>query len=267
MKVLVLGGVAAGTKVAAKLMREDRNNEVIVLNKGKNISYAGCGLPYYIGHVIEDKEQLIVNTPEKYSKLTGVKVLTETEATKVDSQAKTVTAVDVNTGAETVYDYDKLVISVGASPVKPPIEGCDLENVFLEEEKTYYLVQLHKELDVLEEKILKFTVPEYDKLKLDFQRISNLNYLMPSEKVFTSRKFWLDFFDIEKIIYDEEKKMDKKVKARKSKNNLVDNKSIISALNKSKLVIEVKESDNNCKKFINWVKKIYIDSKEFGYDF
>ena len=130
MKVLVLGGVAAGTKVAAKLMREDRNNEVIVLNKGKNISYAGCGLPYYVGHVIEDKEQLIVNTPEKYSKLTGVKVFTETEATKVDPQAKTVTAVDVNTGEETVYDYDKLVISVGASPVKPPIEGCDLENVF-----------------------------------------------------------------------------------------------------------------------------------------
>ena len=130
MKVLVLGGVAAGTKIAAKLMREDRNNEVIVLNKGKNISYAGCGLPYYVGHVIEDKEQLIVNTPEKYSKLTGVKVYTETEATKVDPQAKTVTAVDVNTGVETVYDYDKLVISVGASPVKPPIEGCDLENVF-----------------------------------------------------------------------------------------------------------------------------------------
>ena len=130
MKVLVLGGVAAGTKVAAKLMREDRNNEVIVLNKGKNISYAGCGLPYYVGHVIEDKEQLIVNTPEKYEKLTGVKVYTETEATKVDPQAKTVTAVDVNTGEETVYNYDKLVISVGASPVKPPIEGCDLENVF-----------------------------------------------------------------------------------------------------------------------------------------
>ena len=88
MKVLVLGGVAAGTKIAAKLMREDRSNEVIVLNKGKNISYAGCGLPYYVGHVIEDRDQLIVNTPEKYSKLTGVQVLTETEATKVDPEAK-----------------------------------------------------------------------------------------------------------------------------------------------------------------------------------
>ena len=130
MKVLVLGGVAAGTKVAAKLMREDRSNEVTILNKGKNISYAGCGLPYYVGHVIEDKDQLIVNTPEKYSKLTGVEVLTEVEATKVDVEAKKVTAVDLKTQEETVYDYDKLVISVGASPVKPPIEGCDLENVF-----------------------------------------------------------------------------------------------------------------------------------------
>ena len=59
MKVLILGGVAAGTKIAAKLMREDRGSEVIVLNKGKNISYAGCGLPYYVGHVIENREQRI----------------------------------------------------------------------------------------------------------------------------------------------------------------------------------------------------------------
>ena len=130
MRVLVLGGVAAGTKIAAKLMREDRSCEVTVLNKGKNISYAGCGLPYYVGHVIEDRDQLIVNTPEKYSKLTGVHVLTETEAVKVDPESKKVTAVDQKTGEEKVYDYDKLVISVGASPVKPPIEGCDLENVF-----------------------------------------------------------------------------------------------------------------------------------------
>lgn len=130
MKVLVLGGVAAGTKIAAKLMREDRSSEVTVLNKGEHISYAGCGLPYYVGHVIEDKEQLIVNTPQKYEKLTGVKVLTETEAVKVDPESKKVTAVHVKTGEEAVYDYDKLVISVGASPIRPPIEGCDLENVF-----------------------------------------------------------------------------------------------------------------------------------------
>lgn len=130
MKVLVLGGVAAGTKIAAKLMREDRANEVTVLNKGRNISYAGCGLPYYVGHVIENKEELIVNTPLKYEKLTGVKVLTEMEAVKVEPNQKKVSAIDLKTGETKDFSYDKLVIAVGASPVKPPVEGCDLENVF-----------------------------------------------------------------------------------------------------------------------------------------
>lgn len=130
MKVLVLGGVAAGTKIAAKLMREDRANEVTVLNKGRNISYAGCGLPYYVGHVIENKEELIVNTPLKYEKLTGVKVLTEMEAVKVEPNQKKVSAMDLKTGETKDFSYDKLVIAVGASPVKPPVEGCDLENVF-----------------------------------------------------------------------------------------------------------------------------------------
>lgn len=130
MKVLVLGGVAAGTKIAAKLMREDRANEVTVLNKGRNISYAGCGLPYYVGHVIENKEELIVNTPLKYEKITGVKVLTEMEAVKVEPNQKKVSAIDLKTGETKDFSYDKLVIAVGASPVKPPVEGCDLENVF-----------------------------------------------------------------------------------------------------------------------------------------
>ena len=130
MKILVLGGVAAGTKAAAKLMREDRSNEVLILNKGSDISYAGCGLPYYVGHVIEDRAQLIVNTPAKFEALTGAKVRTGTEATHVDREQKTVTAVDLATGTETVYPYDKLVIATGASPVQPPIAGVDLGNVF-----------------------------------------------------------------------------------------------------------------------------------------
>ncbi|WP_124065850.1 FAD-dependent oxidoreductase [Clostridium sp. E02] len=130
MRVIVLGGVAAGTKTAAKLMREDRENEVIILNKGENISYAGCGLPYFVGDVIPHKEQLIVNTPQKFEKLTGAKVLIRTEATKVDREEKTVTAVDLGTGEEKVYPYDKLVIATGASPVIPPVEGKDLKNVF-----------------------------------------------------------------------------------------------------------------------------------------
>ena len=130
MKILVLGGVAAGTKAAAKLMREDRSNEVLILNKGSDISYAGCGLPYYVGHVIEDRAQLIVNTPAKFEALTGAQVCTGTEAIHVDREQKTVTAVDLATGTQTVYPYDKLVIATGASPVKPPIAGVELGNVF-----------------------------------------------------------------------------------------------------------------------------------------
>ena len=96
MKIVILGGVAAGTKIAAKLMREDRNNEVLILNKGADISYAGCGLPYYVGHVIEEKESLIVNTPQKYEALTGARVLTRMEAVEVDRDAKQVTAVHLD---------------------------------------------------------------------------------------------------------------------------------------------------------------------------
>ena len=130
MKIVILGGVAAGTKIAAKLMREGRNNEDLILNKGADISYAGCGLPYYVGHVIEEKESLIVNTPQKYEALTGARVLTRMEAVEVDRDAKQVTAVHLDTREKTVYSYDKLVIATGASPVRPPIEGVDLENVF-----------------------------------------------------------------------------------------------------------------------------------------
>ena len=130
MKVLVLGGVAAGTKVAAKLLREDRSCEVTVLTKGRDISYAGCGLPYYVGGVIQEKSELIVNTPEKFASLTGAKVLTQTEATAVKPAEHKVIARDLQSGEEQEYSYDKLVIATGASPFLPPVQGLDLQNVF-----------------------------------------------------------------------------------------------------------------------------------------
>jgi len=130
MKVLILGGVAAGTKVAAKLLREDRSCEVTILTKGKDISYAGCGLPYYVGGVIREKEELIVNTPAKYAALTGANVLTETEAVAVHPDAHTVEAKDLKSGETAAYSYDKLIIATGASPFIPPVEGLSLKNVF-----------------------------------------------------------------------------------------------------------------------------------------
>ena len=82
MKVLVIGGVAAGTKAAAKIRRQDQSAEVRILTKSEDISYAGCGLPYYVGGMIESRDALIVNSPEKYTGLTGVEVVTVGDAVK-----------------------------------------------------------------------------------------------------------------------------------------------------------------------------------------
>lgn len=128
MKVIVIGGVAAGTKAAAKIKRQDRSAEVKILTKGSDISYAGCGLPYYVGGLIESREQLIVNTPEKYTGLTGVEVVTGCEVTGVDFSAKTLTA--QRAGQTTMETYDKLVIAVGAAPIVPSVPGADLPGVF-----------------------------------------------------------------------------------------------------------------------------------------
>lgn len=131
MKILIIGGVAAGTKAAAKLKREMGDAaDVTVISKGDYISYAACGLPYYIGQVIKEKETLLENTPESFSELTGATVLTGIEATKLDRQAKVVYATNIKTGEELIYDYDKLVIATGARPVKPNLPGIELKNIF-----------------------------------------------------------------------------------------------------------------------------------------
>jgi len=131
MKVLIIGGVAAGTKTAAKIKRLDQNADVLIITKGTDISYAGCGLPYYVGSVIKDKSGLIVNTPEKFSALTGVRVLSEREAYRLDPKNKKVYAKNTATGEEETYEYDKCVITTGASPVMPKLEGIGLKGVFV----------------------------------------------------------------------------------------------------------------------------------------
>jgi NADPH-dependent 2,4-dienoyl-CoA reductase/sulfur reductase-like enzyme/rhodanese-related sulfurtransferase len=130
VKVLIIGGVAAGTKVAAKLKRDNYDIQVTILTRSKDISYAGCGLPYYVGNVIENREDLIVNTPKGFSKLTGVEVLTEVEVTKVYPDKKEVEALDLKTNRTSTYKYDKLVIATGADPIKPPIDGIGLKGVY-----------------------------------------------------------------------------------------------------------------------------------------
>ena len=124
MKVVIIGGVAAGTKTAAKLKRENPNDEVIIYTKSKDISYAGCGLPYYVGGAVESDEELVVNTPEKFTALTGVSVYTEKEVTALNSGNKTITVNGEN------VSYDKLVLAVGAEPVIPDVKGVNLDGVF-----------------------------------------------------------------------------------------------------------------------------------------
>lgn len=130
MRTLVIGGVAAGTKAAAKLKREDRSAEVILITKSSDISYAGCGLPYYVGGLIETEEELIVNTPKKFEGLTGVRVLTGREAFHLDAEAKYVQARNLANGEEEVYSYDNLILAVGASPIVPDVPGMRLPGVF-----------------------------------------------------------------------------------------------------------------------------------------
>ncbi|HIY51891.1 MAG TPA: FAD-dependent oxidoreductase [Candidatus Olsenella avicola] len=130
MRYLIVGGVAAGTKVAAKLKRCDRSAEVVVVTKSEDISYAGCGLPYYIGGDIQTRGELIVNTPAAYEGLTGVDVRTGVEAVALDAAAHEVTVREKD-GSEHTEKYDRLVIATGASPIVPAsIPGTDLPGVF-----------------------------------------------------------------------------------------------------------------------------------------
>ena len=130
MRYLIVGGVAAGTKVAAKLKRCDRSAEVVVVTKSEDISYAGCGLPYYIGGGIQTRGELIVNTPAAYEGLTGAEVRAGVEAVALDAAAHEVTVREKD-GSEHAEPYDRLVIATGASPLVPAsIPGTDLPGVF-----------------------------------------------------------------------------------------------------------------------------------------
>lgn len=129
MKIIIIGGVAGGATTAARIRRMDETAEIILLEKGKYISYANCGLPYYIGGVIAEREKLFVQTPEAFSVRFRVDVRTENEVIFIDRKRKTVT---VRLSSEDTYEesYDKLLISTGATPVKPPLPSIDSEGIF-----------------------------------------------------------------------------------------------------------------------------------------
>lgn len=129
MKIIIIGGVAGGATTAARIRRADESAEIILFEKGKYISYANCGLPYYIGGVIQEREKLFVQTPEAFSNRFHIDVRTESEVIAINREKKSVTVRAIN-GSTYEESYDKLLLSTGASPVRPPLRGIDLNGIF-----------------------------------------------------------------------------------------------------------------------------------------
>ena len=125
MKAVIVGGVAAGASTAARLRRLDESAEIVVLERGQYVSFANCGLPYHIGGVIEDRESLLLQTPESLAKSLNLDVRTGQEVLRIDRGAKEVEVRDLSADRTYRESYDKLVLCPGAQPVRPPIPGGD----------------------------------------------------------------------------------------------------------------------------------------------
>ena len=130
MKTIIIGGVAGGATAAARLRRLDEKAEIIILERGEYVSFANCGLPYYIGGVITDREDLTLQTPESFKARFNIDVRVLNEAVKINPDTKTVTVKNLRTGETYEETYDNLILSMGADPIRPNIEGADSSNVF-----------------------------------------------------------------------------------------------------------------------------------------
>lgn len=129
-KVLIVGGVAGGASAAARLRRLDEDSQIILFEKGEHISFANCGLPYYIGEVIREKEKLLVQTPEKMKERFNIDVRVCSEVLSIDTESKTVEVLDKNRKETYRESYDKLILSPGAEPVRPKLPGIDSQKIF-----------------------------------------------------------------------------------------------------------------------------------------
>ena len=123
-KILVIGGVAAGATAAAKLRRLSGDVEITVLEAGPDISFANCGLPYYIGRDIESRSSLILQSPMSFKEQYNVNVFVNTRALKIDRDKRLVWTENSQTGEKKSFEYTKLILAQGGLPVTPPIEGA-----------------------------------------------------------------------------------------------------------------------------------------------
>ena len=129
-KILIVGGVAGGASAAARLRRLDEKAEIIIFERGPYISFANCGLPYYIGQAIKERDDLLLMTPEQFNKRFNIDVRINNEVVKIDRDKKLLEVKNLDSGNNYFENYDKLILSPGAEPSKPPIEGIDSERVF-----------------------------------------------------------------------------------------------------------------------------------------
>jgi len=129
-KIVIIGGVAGGASTAARLRRNDENAQIIMLEKGPYISFANCGLPYHIGGSIEDRDQLLLQTPEAFNARFRVDVRVKNEVLSINKEDKYVTIKNLETGDTYEETYDTLVLSPGSTPLKPPIKGIESEQIF-----------------------------------------------------------------------------------------------------------------------------------------
>jgi NADPH-dependent 2,4-dienoyl-CoA reductase/sulfur reductase-like enzyme/rhodanese-related sulfurtransferase len=129
-RVLVVGGVAGGASCAARLRRLDESAEIAVFDRGPFVSFANCGLPYFVGDVITDERALIVASPELFRQRFNIEVHTETEVTAIDRTRSVIRVRDLRSGADRDERYDVLVLSPGAAPIRPLLPGVDLPGVF-----------------------------------------------------------------------------------------------------------------------------------------
>lgn len=130
MKYLIVGGVAGGASTVARLRRLDEHSEIVMFEKGAYISYANCGLPYYIGDIIPERAKLFVQTPENFKLRFNVDVRTNEEVVSIDRENKSVVVKRLIDDTYYTEHYDKLVLSPGAEPIKPPLKGIDLEGIY-----------------------------------------------------------------------------------------------------------------------------------------
>lgn len=129
-KVVIIGGVAGGASAAARLRRLDENAHIVVVERGPYISFANCGLPYYLGGTIQDRAALTLQTPESFKARFNVDVRVFSEAVSIQPDNKTITIHNHNTGEEYEESYDSLILSMGADAAMPPIPGIDSKKVF-----------------------------------------------------------------------------------------------------------------------------------------